>query len=138
MLFARTDNGGSLIVGSLGWLPGGGKTSTWPRRILRELFALTEPPAFTFAWDGTIDLTDDHMPWLAAPEPGLHLVGGYNGRGIGQGTFWGKVLADWVAGAPVESLPMPVNRIPLARWRAARNCAYDAAFRASRLRQRLF
>jgi glycine/D-amino acid oxidase-like deaminating enzyme len=54
--------------------------------------------------------TDDHMPWLARPMRNVHMVGGFNGRGIGPGAYWGGILADWAMGLSDADLPIPAGR----------------------------
>lgn len=136
LLAVRYDRDYRILVGNLGWRPDMGTGAQWAGRALRDLFPEVGGIEFTRGWGGTLDLTDDHMPWIARPMPRVHVIGGYNGRGIAPGTYWGRVLADWVTGAPDESLPVPVETVPAIRARWAKQQFYANAFRAYRFRTR--
>lgn len=133
---ARYDDSQRLIVGALGWLPGGRSAESWARRTLRGFFPKLPDVQFDFAWTGNIDLTDDHLPWLARPQANLFAIGGFNGRGIGAGTYWGGVLSAWLRGLPDDELPLPVGPMPRIRFRRLKQTFYSNAFRAARLLNR--
>ncbi len=137
MHFVRYDATHRLIVGTLGWLPKGKGGENWARKALRDFFPKLPDIAFDFAWAGNIDLTDDHLPWLAMPQENLFAIGGFNGRGIGTGTYLGAVLAAWLNGMPADELPLPVGPLPEIRFRQIKKLFYANAFRASRLLTRL-
>ncbi len=126
-----------LVLGNLGWLPPEKSGQAWARHVLRELFPALGEITFTHGWSGVLDMTDDHMPWLAEPMPGVYMVGGFNGRGIGPGTFWGTVLADWVEHGDVERLPIRPQPLPDIKARWLKGHAYQKAFQSYRLRMRL-
>jgi Glycine/D-amino acid oxidases (deaminating) len=131
MLFARYDRDFRLVIGSMGWLPRG-SAAAWARSAICATFPILPELTIDYEWDGTIDLTPDHLPWVAEPEPGLSIVGGYNGRGIGQGTFWGKVIADRIAGAPSDDLPIAASP-PRSTFRGLKQVAYQTAFSVMRI-----
>jgi glycine/D-amino acid oxidase-like deaminating enzyme len=81
--------------------------------------------------------TDDHMPWLARPMRNVHMVGGFNGRGIGPGAYWGGILADWAMGLSDADLPIPAGRPPHIRLRSAKRHIYSVAFPVWRLAEQL-
>lgn len=134
--FARCDDSQRLIVGALGWLPEARSAEGWARRTLRDFFPQLPDVQFDFAWTGNIDLTDDHLPWLARPQPNLHAIGGFNGRGIGAGTYLGGVLSAWLRGLPDDELPLPVKLMPRIRFRRIKQTFYSNAFKATRLLNR--
>jgi len=39
------------------------------------------------------------------------MITSYNGRGIGPGTVFGKLLADYITGGSPEDIPLPVSKI---------------------------
>ena len=59
---------------------------------------------------------------------------GYNGRGIAPGTYWGKMLAKRVLGAPAADFPLPVSPVTPATFRGLWSAFYETAFSAYRLR----
>ncbi|EXL06515.1 FAD-dependent oxidoreductase [Brucella anthropi] len=137
MHFARYDRTNRLIVGTLGWLPASGDAVSWGKKVLKGYFPQLGNVAFDFAWTGNIDFTDNHLPWLSRPAPGLYAIGGFNGRGIGPGTYWGQILADWLTTLPDAELPLPVGPIKRVRFKKAKQAFYSTAFWAARTKERL-
>ncbi|ROR32303.1 NAD(P)/FAD-dependent oxidoreductase [Inmirania thermothiophila] len=136
MLFARRDAAGHLLLGSLGRLPADG-AEAWLRRAWRLLFPGLAPPRWRHRWAGTLGFTPGNLPRLHQPAPGLYAVLGYNGRGIGPGTLWGRLLAQWILGAcGADDLPLPVTALRPVPARALRAAAWEFAFRAARLAHR--
>jgi glycine/D-amino acid oxidase-like deaminating enzyme len=133
LITLRCDRDHRILIGNLGWLPSPGLGHAWARSVLRTTFPQLADMPFRRGWAGTLDFTDDHMPWLARPMPGVYMVGGYNGRGIGPGAYWGAILADWVTGTPEEALPIPAGDVPSIRFRAIKRQFYANAFRVYRL-----
>ncbi len=136
MVFSRYDRDGRLVVGTLGYLPSDDMASprAWAQRTLRYLFPQLGPQKLTHGWAGTIGFTSDHLPRIYEPAPGVHMALGYNGRGIGPGTYWGKMLAARVTGAPASDFPLPVSPVGKARFRGLWAAFYENAFSAYRLR----
>jgi glycine/D-amino acid oxidase-like deaminating enzyme len=133
LLTLRYDRHFRLLVGNLGWLPSAPKGHKWALSVVKSTFPQIGDIRFTHGWSGMIDFTNDHIPWLARPMPNVHMVGGFNGRGIGPGAYWGAILADWVAGMPDDSLPVPVNGPPAVRLRSIKQYFYSTAFQVSRV-----
>jgi glycine/D-amino acid oxidase-like deaminating enzyme len=136
MVFARYDRDWRLIFGSLGYLPRGATKGAraWPQRTLRYLFPQLGEQRLSHAWAGTLGFTRDHLPRICEPAPGVHMALGYNGRGIAPGTYWGKMLAKRVLGAPASDFPLPVTPIARTPLRGLRATFYETAFRSYRLR----
>jgi glycine/D-amino acid oxidase-like deaminating enzyme len=137
LLSVRYNREHRLVAGNLGWLPPEQSGRAWAAHALRELFPALGEIRFTHGWSGIIDMTDDHMPWLAEPLPNVYMVGGFNGRGIGPGTFWGTVLADWAEHGDAERLPVRPQQLPEIKARWLKGHAYQKAFQSYRLRMRL-
>lgn len=137
LLALRYDRDFRLVVGNLGWLPAGRSGQAWARSVLRGMFPAAADLPFTSRWAGTIDLTDDHMPWLAEPVPRVHMVGGFNGRGIGPGTFWGRVLAEWVMGKADADLPIAPGPLPVIGNIWMKQHFFASSWRAYRAMRRI-
>ena len=137
LLSVRYNREYRLAVGNLGWLPPERSGQAWAAHALRELFPELGDIKFSHGWSGVLDMTDDHMPWLAEPMPGVYMVGGFNGRGIGPGTFWGSVMADWVEHGDQDRLPIRPQPLPDIKRRWLKGHAYQKAFQSYRLRMRL-
>lgn len=119
MFSLRKDQGGRLIVGSMGAIHGGagGLSARWARKRLRTLFPDLGPVRFESAWDGRIAMTPDYLFRVHRLAEGLYTPIGYNGRGITTGTMFGKALAELFSGAAEDRLPIPVtDTVPVAGW----------------------
>jgi glycine/D-amino acid oxidase-like deaminating enzyme len=61
-----------------------------------------------YIWGGQIAVTQDHLPHIHQPGPGLHVGLGCNGRGVALSTVMGRLLAQTVLGQSPADLPIPV------------------------------
>ena len=135
MFSLRRDAFGRLIIGSMGSVIGGvsGLSQRWARRQLARLFPDLGEVEFETAWHGQIAMTPDHLPRIHHLAPGLYTPIGYNGRGIGPGTMFGRAMASLIADGEQDGLPLPistpktVNRAPIMRR------LYASAFAANQL-----
>jgi len=64
-----------------------------------------------YIWGGQIAVTQDHLPHIHQPAPGLHAGLGCNGRGVALSTVMGRLLAETVLGKNINDLPIPVCAI---------------------------
>ena len=104
---------------------------------LRSLLPILGEPRLQFRWAGYVALTTDHVPHLNELAPNLYAGLGYNGRGVAMSTMMGKLLAERVAGAREQDIPLPptpIERIPFHGWRAT---AIALAIGWKRLQDRL-
>ena len=125
----RLDAAGRLVFGSIGALrpPGHGVHLRWGRRALLRLFPALRDLAFEHEWYGWIGTTADSLPRFHPLARRVVSFSGYNGRGIGTGTVFGRELARLVLGeVGVDDLALPAGAIVPARWRAAREAFYEA------------
>lgn len=107
----RLDRTGRLVVGSVGTVDGFayGLHENWARRMLRTVFPQIGPVRFDYAWHGVIAMTRNHMPRYYRLGPDFVMVMSYNGRGIGPGTIFGKILAEVVQKDSDAVMPLPVT-----------------------------
>ena len=61
-----------------------------------------------YIWGGQIAVTQDHLPHIHQPAPGLHVGLGCNGRGVALSTVMGRLLAQTALGENPADLPIPV------------------------------
>ena len=130
----RLDASGRLVFGSIGALrpPGRGVHLRWGRRALLRLFPALRDVAFEHEWYGWIGTTADSLPRFHPLARNVVSFSGYNGRGIGTGTVFGRELARLVLGeVGVDDLALPDGAIVPARWRAAREAFYEAGAQAA-------
>lgn len=107
----RMDQAGRLMVGSVGQVENMGYTvhKNWARRTIRKIFPQAKDIPFEYAWNGRIAMTTNHIPRFHMPQENMVSVSSYNGRGIGPGTVFGKLLAHLVIGASPDTIPLPVT-----------------------------
>lgn len=116
----RLDAAGRLVFGSIGALRGKAASvhEAWARRALCRMFPQLGKVEFEAGWFGQIGMTADNVPRLHVLAPNVMGFSGYNGRGIGPGTAFGRVLAGFVAGSlNLADMPLPVTepRTPALR-----------------------
>ncbi len=125
----RFDRAGRLVFGSVGALRGTGRAihRAWAHRALRKLFPRIGAVAFEAEWYGMIGMTHDAVPRFHRLAENVVTFCGYNGRGIGPGTVFGRTLADHVLGRIAEQdLPLPVTTPDAPALPALREAYYEA------------
>jgi glycine/D-amino acid oxidase-like deaminating enzyme len=85
--------------------------------------------ALDYAWNGRIAMTTDHIPRFHLPGENLVSVSSYNGRGIGPGTVFGKLLAGLVQGASPDTIPLPISEPKGILTRRLRGLFYETGAR---------
>ena len=126
---------GRFMVGTLGHPPRwkNGPLDRWPRRQLERLFPEASGARFEFKWGGTIGMSDDHLPRLHEPAPGLTICCGFSGRGVTSATLGGKIVAERIRGTMKDEIcPLPSRPIRPLPLRTAKAVAYELGFRVYR------
>jgi glycine/D-amino acid oxidase-like deaminating enzyme len=124
----RLDRDGRLVFGSVGALRGTGLAvhRAWAKRALAKLFPQLGPSEFEHCWYGMIGMTRDAVPRFHRLAENVVTFCGYNGRGIGPGTVFGRVLADHILGRIAEKdLPLPVTTPDAPALPALREAYYE-------------
>ena len=113
LLYYRCDHDGRLIIGGRG--PFREPTDPHDFRHLEKVIGLLFPQLkgqrCEFRWSGRVGLTRDHLPHVHRPVPGLTLLLGYNGRGVGMATTLGKIVAQNLIAPADNPLPLPITPI---------------------------
>lgn len=102
-----------LVFGSAGF-SGEQPGATDMHRIkqgLTQVYPFLAGINIDFIWGGRIAVTQDHLPHLHQPAPGLWTGLGCNGRGVAMSTVLGRLLAELVLGADTDQIPIPVTNI---------------------------
>ena len=87
-------------------------------RVLVDIFPRLTGVRVDHAWSGLVGITRDFLPHYHAPASGLHVIVGFNGRGVAKATTMGQLISDHILGRAAMPWPaMPVAPIPLHRWR---------------------
>jgi len=103
----RTDEAGRLIFGSLGALRNIGSTvhAGYAKRSIKRMFPMLRDVEFEHEWFGKIAMTKSHLPRYHELDKQVIGFHGYNGRGIGTGTVFGKIMAGRILN-PNQELPL--------------------------------
>lgn len=97
------------------------------RKGMLRLFPQLDGIKLDYRWSGHVALTMDGLPHLHNTEPGLHIMAGYNGRGVAMATAFGRLYAEHLA----EGRPLlyPTTPIPRLAWHALRKPVMDIGIR---------
>ncbi len=134
----RLDAMGRLIIGSVGnvedfaW----NLNKAWAKRSLEKIFPQIGEAELEHGWYGRIAMTPNHIPRFHVMGENLAMVTCYNGRGIGPGTVFGKLLAEYMMGGSPKDIPLPVSEITPVSMRFLRGLFYEAGSRLYHLVQR--
>lgn len=127
----RLDAAGRLIFGSIGKLDGGGGLhKDWAVRGLRAIYPQIAEDAWEEAWYGRIAMTQDHLPRLVEVGTNGLAIYGYNGRGIGPGTVFGRAIAKYFETGDKSALPFPMTPNPSEPFAGLRGMVIEAGARA--------
>ena len=129
IMFGRREPGNRMIYGSMGRLvkPDVFAGFDWLRRDAERVYPMLKGVRWEYRWGGHVALTDDHLPHLHEPQPGLLAGFGYNGRGVALSSVMGRVLAERALGAPADSLAFPVTPIRPVPWRGIKRLGMGPA-----------
>lgn len=120
IMYARREPDNRMVYGGHGnILPSGEiRGIDWLRKDAVRVFPQLKGVKWTYQWGGRIAITDDHLPHLHEPKPGLLVGLGYNGRGVAMSNVMGRVMAERVLGADANSLPFPTSTIKSIPFRS--------------------
>ncbi|MEZ5933628.1 MAG: FAD-binding oxidoreductase [Alphaproteobacteria bacterium] len=143
VIYYRLDDEGRLLMGGRG-----------PQREARgdrdyrhlidyalKLWPQLDGIAWPWSWHGQVAITRDHFPHLTTPEDGVHLMLGYNGRGIAMATASGREVAKLIASDGKAEIALPVrtalDQFPFhGFWRMGATLTVAAHRLQDRLRRR--
>ena len=134
----RLDKDGRLVVGSVGSLEGVamGVNKAWTLRTIAKFFPQIGKVDLEYGWYGRIAMTPNHIPRFHVMDRNMAMVTAYNGRGIGPGTVFGKLLASYITGGNLADIPLPVQPISAVSFRALRGLFYETGSRLYHFVQR--
>lgn len=87
----------------------GAADAGYVRNAVDRLYPQLRGTPFEFHWSGRVAMTEDHIPHLNRLDTGLWAALGYNGRGVGMATLFGRYLAELASGARPQDIPFPVT-----------------------------
>ena len=92
--------------------------------------------SFEHAWYGRIAMTTDHIPRFHILGPDFITVTSYNGRGIGPGSVFGKLMAQYIKNGSKTIIPLPLSTPKRVSMRNLRGLFYEAGARIYHTAQR--
>jgi glycine/D-amino acid oxidase-like deaminating enzyme len=133
----RLDRAGRLIVGSVGQVENMGFRlhKDWAHRTIAKVFPQVGQTKLEHAWNGCIAMTVDHIPRFHVLNGTCVTVTSYNGRGIGPGTVFGKLLAAYALKGDGRDMPLPLKSQQDVFLRGLRGLFYEAGARIYHLLQ---
>lgn len=132
----RLDETGRLVVGSVGSVDrlGHGIHHSWAKRAINKVFPQIKDaqPDYNleYGWFGRIAMTANHVPKFHIFDDTNISVTSYNGRGIGPGTLFGKLMAQYFLNDLDDNIPLPVSKQKSVITRGIRGLTYEAGARA--------
>jgi sarcosine oxidase len=90
------------------------------RAVLVGIFPELREVEIDYRWTGLVCITPDFIPHYHNPVSGLHVLLGFNGKGVALSTRAGAWLARKIAGEPesCEIPATPIKPVPLHAFRA--------------------
>ncbi len=134
----RRDEAGRLIVGSVGTVHGlaHGLHEAWARRTIAKTFPQVGEVPLEYGWHGAFAMNGNNLPRLHLLDDKMVMVTSFNGRGIGPGTAFGKLLAQYATDGDAERIPLPVSRLETLTTRRFWELFYEAGARLYHFFQR--
>ncbi|MBF0232407.1 MAG: FAD-binding oxidoreductase [Desulfamplus sp.] len=134
----RMDQAGRLLVGSVGQVDNMAYAlhKNWAKRSVEKIFPQVGKISFEHAWYGRIAMTTDHIPRFHILGPDFITVTSYNGRGIGPGSVFGKLMAEYIKKSSNSLIPLPVSNPEKVSMRNFRGLFYEAGARIYHTAQR--
>ncbi|MCF6246673.1 MAG: FAD-dependent oxidoreductase, partial [Desulfobacula sp.] len=134
----RLDAAGRLIVGSVGTVEGfaHGLHEKWVKRTIAKTFPQIGNCDLEYGWHGKFAMNTDHVPRFHIMDENMVAVTNYNGRGIGPGTVFGKLLAKYITDGSAEDIPLPVSKMKSIMTRHFWRLFYETGARLYHFLQR--
>ena len=134
----RLDAAGRLIVGSVGTVKGYAFTlhENWVKRTIARTFPQVGAVPLEYGWYGTFAMNSNHIPRVHLLDENMVMVTSYNGRGIGPGTVFGKLLAEYIKSGSAEKIPLPVSKTETIKSRLFWELFYETGARIYHFIQR--
>ncbi|MDH4412146.1 MAG: FAD-binding oxidoreductase [Rhizobium sp.] len=134
LVYYRRSPDGRLVLGGRGPMRAPRSAGDWAplEQALHRLFPMLGKVRIEHRWFGRVAMTQDYLPHIHEPAPGLVMAAGCQGRGIGLMVALGKPLAQYLAGGNPDALPLPISplrAIPLHRFRRLGVAAHIAWYR---------
>jgi len=137
--YYRRDAGGRLVMGGRAPFRDdlGAADAVHLRAAVDRLYPQLASVPFETYWSGRVAMTKDSIPHLHELAPRLWAGLGYNGRGVGLATLFGRWLAELALGASPADIPYPITPMRPIRGYVFTRAVARGLIRYYRLRDRL-
>jgi len=134
VFYFRRDTDGRLIVGGRGQQDREGKIDAYSflRNWIHRNFPKLGEAQVSHYWSGRVAITSDGIPHVHEPEPGLHIVAGFNGKGVALATAMGECLSERITQDDPTLLGLqvtPIRQIPFWQFRNIGVAAHVVLYR---------
>lgn len=75
-----------------------GDIQSYVRGAMLKVYPQLKSTAIEFGWGGTLAITMNRMPHVAALAPNVYSASGYSGHGVGMATLCGHLVAEAIEG----------------------------------------
>jgi glycine/D-amino acid oxidase-like deaminating enzyme len=135
IMYARREADNRMVYGGVGTPAKGGDFGgfEWLMQDAERVFPQLKGVRWRYRWGGRVAVTDDHLPHLHEPRPGMLVGMGYNGRGVALSHVMGRVLAERILGAAPDSLVFPVTQARSFPFGRTKRMGLRAAVRLMKL-----
>lgn len=125
ILYFRISPDGRLMIGGRASFSSSRRTTekvadySVLERVLTDIFPQAAGLSIRYRWTGLVGITIDYLPHYHQPDKGLHVLVGYNGRGVALATRAGAFIGAKLAGGQeTGELPVtPIRPIPFLRFK---------------------
>lgn len=109
--YYRLDAAGRLVIGGRGTMSSPTRDSDFEhiRRALAKTFPVLAGVHLPYFWSGRLAMTQDSLPHLHQPVPGVTIALGCNGRGLALTTAVGERIAEHLLDDARHPLPFPTS-----------------------------
>ncbi|WP_051631152.1 NAD(P)/FAD-dependent oxidoreductase [Afifella pfennigii] len=129
LYYFRKDRDGRFLIGGRGAYKARGVEGAYAelRRVAGRIFPALAQVRWEHRWGGMVGVTEDHLPHIGEPVPGVLAAVGFNGRGLALGVALGPHLARYLAGGPERDMPLPVRPLAPIRFHGIKVAALPLA-----------
>lgn len=109
--YYRLDAAGRFVIGGRGTMSSPTRDSDFAHigRALEKTFPVLAGVRLPYFWSGRLAMTQDSLPHLHQPAPGVTIALGCNGRGVALTTAVGERIAEHLLDSTQNPLPFPTS-----------------------------
>lgn len=110
--FRKTPDNRLLFGGREAYSSAEGNIASQIRKQVVSIWPHLSDVRFTHSWGGSVGVTLPRMPYVASPQPGMTVIGGFSGHGVLLSHYTGRLYAERVLGNRDRLADLEALRIP--------------------------